>query len=261
MIARRHLLILGNLPLLLWSLASCTTVVQIPITEPPEIMLAPGSQEIIFVSRFDTSLIASDDEKIVDTYHESYKAFVMGLDKGFKDIDHLSLKVADTLIGGKSYTTEVPTFTDTTRIIQFLDRYQPNYLITLDAFRLERFRDEEQTEYGGSMGYYLLEANAALAVFDQSGQPTDKMLVTDSQFIDNNFNGIFFSAPELGEYAKLAAPLCYDLGYQYATMFIPFETFVTDFMYSGKDFKPVLSLVEKDQWSEARSAATTADGT
>ena len=117
-------------------LSSCLIVVQVPLIEPAEIILPSASQEIIFVSRFDTSQIAFTEKKVSTVYKESYMAFINGLKEGFESIDHLQLSIPDTLIPGRWYTYETPMFNDSTQVLQMINKFQPNYVLTLDAFKL-----------------------------------------------------------------------------------------------------------------------------
>ena len=235
---------------------SCTTIVQIPLIEPPEILLPPGPQEIVFVSRFDTSQISFTDEKVTAVYKEGYQAFIEGLQEGFQSIEHLSLTLPDTAVLGRWYTSETPKFPDSTQVFNLINHYKPDYLMTLDAFKLEQLREEELIDYGGgSIGRhinYYIDVSAALALFDQDGQVADKMLMNDQQYIDDRFRGFFVTKPDIGKYGEIVGPLAYDLGYEYALMFIDYEIFDTRYMHSNKQFKQVLALVEKGQWDDAR---------
>ncbi len=96
--------------LLLLLLTSCIAVVQVPVTEPPEIILPAGPQEIVFVTRFDTAQISFKEEKITAVYKEGYQAFIEGLQDGFNSIEHLSLTVTDAAVSGRWYTSATPEF-------------------------------------------------------------------------------------------------------------------------------------------------------
>jgi len=244
--------------LLLLLLTSCIAVVQVPVTEPPEIILPAGPQEIVFVSRFDTAQISFTEEKVTALYKECYQAFVEGLQDGFKSIEHLSLNMTDTAVPGRWYTSLTPEFPDSTQVIQLIKQYKPNYLMTLDAFKLDLQREEELIDYGdGAVGrrvYYYIDASAALALYDQDGQVADKMLMNDQQYIDNRSAGILQTRPNIGDYGDLAGSLVYDLGYEYALMFVEYDIFVTRYMYKSKQFKQVIDLVENGQWEDARKA-------
>lgn len=237
-------------------IASCTTIVQIPLIEPPEILLPPGPQKIVFVSRFDTTQISYTKEKVTAVYKEGYQAFIEGLQEGFKSIEHLSLTVPDTAVLGRWYTSETPKFPDSTQVFNLINQYKPNYLLTLDAFKLEQLREEELVDYGdGSIGRqvsYYIDVSIALALFDQDGQVADKMLMKDQQYIENRLRGFFVTSADIGKYGEITGPLAFDLGYEYALMFIEYEIFDTRYMYSNKQFKQVLALVEKGQWEDAR---------
>lgn len=237
-------------------LTSCIAVVQVPVTESPEIILPAGSHEIVFVSRFDTTQISFTEEKVTAVYKECYQAFLEGLQEGFKSIEHLSLNVTDIAVPGHWHTSEAPEFPDSTHVFQLISQYKPNYLMTLDAFKLDLQREEELIDYGhGTVGrrtYHYIDASAALALFDQDGKVADKMLMSDQQSIDNSYAGIFKSGPNIGDYGDVAAPLVYDLGYEYALMFVELHTFATRYMYKSKRFKQVLELVEKGQWEDAK---------
>ena len=243
--------------LLLLLLTSCIAVVQVPVTEPREIILPTEPQKIVFVSRFDTAQISFTEEKVTALYKDGYQAFIEGLQDGFNSIEHLSLTVTDTTVPGRWYTA-TPEFPDSTQVVQLITQYKPNYLLTLDAFKLDLQHEDELIDYGdGAMGrrvYYYIDASAALALYDQDGQVADKMLMSDQQFVENRSTGIFKTGPNIGDYGDLTGPLVYDLGYEYALMFVEYETYVDRYLYKSKPFKKVLDLVQKGQWEDARKA-------
>ena len=231
-------------------------MVQVPLIEPAEIILPTGSQEITFVSRFDTSQISFTKKKASTVYKESYIAFISGLKEGFESIDHLQLSIPDTLIPGQWYTNKTPKFEDSTKVLQMITKFQPNYVLTLDAFKLEITKEDEVIDYGGTLVHstnYFVDGSAALALFNENGQTIDKMMMNNQYFIDNTYGGNLSSGSDIGSYGDFAGPLTYDLGYDYALMFIPFKSFVSRYMYGGKHFKEVLDLAKKDNWTDART--------
>ncbi len=237
-------------------LTSCTTLVQVPITEPPEILLPPGPQEIVFISRFDTTQISFAKDKVTAVYKDGYQAFIKGLQEGFEAIEHLNLTLADTIILGRWYTSEAPKFPDSTQLLSIINQYEPDYLITLDAFKIELLNEDIIVDFGdGSSGrqvFYYIDALAAMGLFNQYGQVADKMLMNDQQDVEITFRGLFASTPDISLYEETVGSFAFDLGYQYALMFTEYGYFETRFMHSSKHFKQVLTLAKAGKWEDAR---------
>jgi hypothetical protein len=223
-------------------------VVQIPLIDPPEILLPSGPQKIIFVSRFDTTKITFTKQQITDVYKESYTSFVDGIKQGFESIEHLNLHLPDTLIHGKWYTSSDPKFTDFTHIPGLLNTFQPDYLLTLDGFELIA-KSEEEIEYGIKYYSNFVESTAALTLYDKNAEVVDKMLMEDREFIERRV-----SADQLGDFGHVSVPLSFYLGYDYALMFIDYKSYEERYMYSGKSFKNVITLAQQEKWQQCKTA-------
>ena len=240
--------------LILICFSACVTTVQIPLIEPPEISLPPGDQKIVFVSRFDTTQITFSKTKITEVYQQSYLSFIKGLEEGFKTIKRVSLQVSDTIVEGSWFTEDTPNFDDATHIPSLISKYQPDYLLTLDAFLLMRERDEEVVDYGsGGMAkitHYYLVGSAALAFFNRNAEVVDKMLMQDEAYIQNDIS--YGLSTHLGKYGNLAVPLCYELGFEYALMFDEYKYTEDRYMHDGKIFQEVVQLAKTGKWTDAK---------
>ena len=241
-------------PLILILLPACITTVQIPLMEPAEISLPPGDQKIVFVSRFDTTKIKFGKDQITEVYRESYLSFIKGLEEGFKTNENVSLQVSDTIVQGQWFTEETPNFNDVSHIPQLISKYKPDYLLTLDAFYLRRDREQEVVDYGdggvAKLTQYYLVGSAALALFNGYAQVVDKMLMQDEVYIHNDIS--YGLGNHLGKYGKIAAPLGYDLGFEYALMFDEYQYTEDRYLYSGKIFQQVVQLAQAGKWEEAK---------
>lgn len=242
-------------------ICSCATAVQYPVIEPPEILIDPGPQEILFVSRFDTAQIDFNKDKKVDVYKQSYTSFINGLSDGFSAIDSIIFNRADTALAGKWYTgkwytLEIPEFNNNS-VVSLLQQYSTNYLLTLDALELHRGQEVEVAENEDGtksrQAYYDLVLTASLSLFDQYGNVLDKIKVDDQQYIDDRsvISGLFAVGPNVGNFAEVANPMAYDLGFHFASLFSEQEVIVVRQFHTGKVFKEAARLVDKGQWLEA----------
>ena len=235
-------------------LSSCISIVQIPLIDPPEIILPPGPKNISFVSRFDTSMVSFGNEQIDNIYSESYKSFLAGLKEGFDSIERLTLTMPDTIIGGRWERSTSPQFPDDQQIASLVSKYQPDYLLTLDAFHMDGGREQELIDYGdgstAQVSYYFIDGAAALALYDANGKIVDKMLMDDNRYIDGNL-GSFGKTPNISEYGDITTFLGNDLGYGYALMFDDYKVLEERYMYNSKDYKSIINLIDQNQWDQA----------
>lgn len=237
-------------------LYSCTTAVQYPVVEPPEVFINPGVQKMLFVSRFDTSKIEFNKEKVVEVYKQGYSSFIEGLDKGFEATDSIVFNLADTLLGGNWYTFEPPVFNESP-IIDLLQRYPTDYLLTLDAFELDRVQEVDVTEHDdGSksrQAYYDLVITALLSIYDRDGNVVDQIRLDDRQYIDDRsvVSGLLAVGPNIGNFAEVINPLAHDLGFGFAALFFEQEIMVMRLFHSGKVFRKAAQLAANGQWHES----------
>ena len=226
---------------ILWLyLSSCITLVQIPLIEPPEISLPPGDQKIVFVSRFDTTQLSFSKGKVSEIYRESYVSFLKGLEAGFKTKKQLSLVLSDTIVAGRWFTVDTPDFNDADHIPFLISKFEPDYLLTLDAFHLEIQQDQQVKDFGDGgvtrFTEYYLVGSAALALFNDAARVVDKMLMSDEA---------------LGNESQ-AVPLSYDLGYNYALMYDEIRYTEDRYMYSGKVFQDAIESARNGKWEDAK---------
>jgi hypothetical protein len=226
------------------------------VFEPAEVLINPGVQKMLFVSRFDTSMVEFNKEKVVEVYKQSYSSFIEGLAKGFEAADSIVFNLADTVLGGNWYTIEPPVFNEGP-IIDLLQKYPTDYLLTLDALELDREQqvDVNENDDGSKsrQAYYDLVITALLSLYDHDGNVVDQIKLDDRQYINDRsvVSGLLAVGPNIGNFAEVINPLAHDLGFGFAALFFEQETMVMRLFHSGKVFKDAARLAANGQWHEA----------
>jgi len=247
----KTLLVFGSIVL-----NSCATAVQYPVVEPPEVVIAPGVQKILFVSRFDTARIGFDREKLVEVYKLGYTSFIEGLNEGFAETDQINFNLSDTTLTGKWYTIETPEFNDSS-VSAILKKYSTDYLLTLDALGVDREQEVDVTEYDdgskSKRAYYNLVMTVMLSLYDKNGNVVDRIKMDDRQYIDDRsvMSGLLAVGPNIGNFAEVVDPLAFDLGFSISDLFFGHETMVVRLFHSGKVFKEAARLAANGQWLES----------
>ena len=98
--------------------SSCTTVVQMQRTYPPEQVLQPDSAKYVFVNFFDYRIPESIKDKYEVAYAVAVRGYIDGLGETILMDPKESFAIGDTLKGGFSVSSmQLPEFTDTVRAI------------------------------------------------------------------------------------------------------------------------------------------------
>lgn len=239
-------------------LSSCTHWVDFTKTLPAEIDLGEGEHPLLFVSRFDTSLVQFEDPLETATWKEAYRQLTKGLQLGFKDIASVRLVLTDAPMGNHRYRyTDEVVFEDSLQRLQLHKHYPGYYLLTLDLFNLDLipYDQVEQDEFGYETRYYDYIAEAAITLFNPQGQVVDRILSDQSEVVGYRqiSLGIKGESPRLHQYPKKASLLSQALGQEYARLYTTIEVPVSRFYYKGKELNEAAALMEAKRWTEARA--------
>ncbi len=183
-----------SLPLALIIIAavasSCSTIVRMERTSPPEATLPADNNRFIFVNFFDYQ----DRESIKNRHKEGYAAAVNGYSIGLSGMiqkdPRAVFMIADTLRKGFTVMSmQNPEFRDTVRAI--CDKYDSHLLVALDSIRLwvdwEMYLAEN--DEGGNMlakDFYLF-ANTYMTLYTAEGEVLDRCAGEKNVYVKSKF--------------------------------------------------------------------------
>jgi hypothetical protein len=156
---------------------SCTTIVQMQKTYPPEAVLPADSNRFLFVNFYDYQVPALIKEKHEVGYAAAVKGYTIGLADIIQKDPRAVFLVADTLKKGFTVMSmQYPEFTDTVRTL--CSQHDANLLVALDSIRLwieSEFYLAENDEGGSTMtkDFYLF-SNTYMTLYTSEGEVIDR---------------------------------------------------------------------------------------
>lgn len=169
---------------------SCTTIVQMQRTYPPEAVLPADSNRFLFVNFYDYQV----PDLIKEKHEAAYSAAVKGYTNGLSDIilkdPRAVFLVADTLKKGFTVMSmQYPEFTDTVKAL--CSQHSANLLVALDSIRLwveSEFYLAENDEGGSTMAkdFYLF-SNTYMTLYTSEGEVIDRCAGEKSTLIRSKF--------------------------------------------------------------------------
>lgn len=216
---------------------SCSTMVQMERTYPPETTLPADSSRFIFVNFYDYQT----PEFIKDRHEEGYAAAVKGYAIGLSGLvqkdPRAVFMIADTLRKGFTVLSmQYPEFSDTVRII--CDTYGANLLVALDSIRLwvdwEVYL--EDNDEGGSMlakDFYLF-ANTYMTLYTADGEVIDRCAGEKNTYVKSKYT-IFgmIGGPNVGNQKERIKLLTEAAARDCVGKYYPFSDQYTATLYSG----------------------------
>jgi len=169
---------------------SCSTVVQMQRTSPPEATLPADSARIVYVNFFDYQIPESIKDRHEDGYAASVKGFAIGLSGLVQEDPRAVFMTADTLKKGFTVLSmQYPEFTDTVKAI--CSRYGANLLVALDSISLLVDWEVYLTENdeGGNMlakDFYLY-SNTYMTLYTAEGEVLDRCAGEKSDFVKSKY--------------------------------------------------------------------------
>jgi len=176
--------------LMLAAISSCTTIIQMQRTYPPEAELPADTNRYVFVNFYDYQV----PDLIKDRHEIAYTAAVSGYAAGLAEVirqdQRASFIIADTLRKGFTVLSmQYPEFADTVRAI--CREQSAGMLIALDSLNLwidSEFYIAEDDE-GGSMlakDFYLY-ANSYMTLYTSDGEVIDRCAGELSDYVKSKY--------------------------------------------------------------------------
>jgi hypothetical protein len=234
---------------------SCSTIVQMERTYPPETILPADSGRLIFVNFYDYQA----PDLVKDRHEEGYAAAVNGYAIGLSGLvqkdPRAVFMIADTLRKGFTVLSmQYPGFADTVRAI--CDTYGANLLVALDSLKLwvdwEVYL--EDNDEGGSMlakDFYLF-ANTYMTLYTADGEVIDRCAGEKNTYVKSKYT-IFgmFGGPNVGNQKERIRLLTEAAARDCIGKYYPFSDQYTARLYSGGELTKLNLLITGGRPEEA----------
>jgi hypothetical protein len=219
--------------ILLLLVSSCTTVIQMQKTYPPEMELPADSAKFVFVNFFDYRIPEYIKNKYEIAYAVDVRGYIDGLGEAILKDSRTGLAIGDTLRAGFTVMSmQQPEFTDTLRSVCTL--YGADYLIALDSIHLWMDWDVnlEETDEGGSMlvkDFYLY-VNNYMTLYTSEGEVIDRCAGEKSTYVKSKYT-IFgmIGGPTIAKARETVRALSHDAGKDCIGKYYPFTESVPDY--------------------------------
>ncbi|MRR22282.1 hypothetical protein EG830_04805, partial [bacterium] len=170
--------------------SSCTTLVQMERTSPPEALLPADSNRFLFVNFYDYMNPDYIKDRHESGYTAAVKGYAMGLSEMVQKDPRAVFMIADTL--RKGYTVmsmQYPEFTDTVKAV--CGKYGANLLVALDSINLRV--DWEvylaENDEGGSMlakDFYLY-SDTYMTLYSADGEVIDRCAGEKNTYVKSKY--------------------------------------------------------------------------
>lgn len=223
--------------LLVIAAASCTTVIPMQRTYPPEATLPTDSTRFLFVNFYDYQVPDFIRSRHEAAYAAAVKGYSIGLSDKIMNDPRAVLEVADTLKKGFTVMSmQDPEFTDTVR--NLCSQHGANLLVALDSIRLwieSEFYLADNDEGGSTMtkDFYLF-SNTYMTLYTSEGEVIDRCAGEKSTFIKSKYT-IFgmFGGPTLANRSRNVSLLTGEAAKDCIGKYYPFTERYSEKLYSG----------------------------
>lgn len=235
--------------------SSCTTLVQMERTLPPEAILPADSNRFLFINFFDYMVPEYIKDRHEDSYAAAVKGYAMGLSETVQKDSRAVMMIADTLRKGFTVMSMQDTaFTDTVRAI--CSKYGANLLVALDSVNLRVDWDIylSENDEGGSMlakEFYLF-SNTYMTLYSADGTVIDRCAGEKNTYVKTNYTifGIF-GGPNVGNQKERIKLLTQAAARDCIGRYFPFTEQYTDKLYSGGELTKLNLLILSGKPEEA----------
>jgi len=226
---------------------SCSTVVQMQRTSPPQAALPADSTRIVYVNFYDYQLNESIKDRHEDGYAAAVNGYAIGLSGLVQDDPRAVFMIADTLKRGFTVSSmQYPEFADTVRAI--CGEYGANLLVALDSIRLwvdwEMYLSEN--DEGGNMlakDFYLY-ANTYMTLYTSEGEVLDRCAGEMSDYVKSRYT-IFgmIGGPNVSNQKNRIKLLTEAAARDCIGKYYPFTEKYTGKLYSGGELTKLNKLI------------------
>jgi hypothetical protein len=240
-------------------LNSCTTVVNLTRTEPPEMVLEPKPAKVVFSNQFDYLSNPGIKDKHEVAYQTGIARFAASLSKDSIHKEPVLIFQPDTSGREHQEGQLVQTNKDSLEIINICRVNQCDFLLSLDSLRLHfdweviREEDEMDGSVSKTKDFYLI-CNYYVTLYDSIGSPLKRTLLERSLFYKSRptLGALITILPNLANATGQIALLAHDAAMEYLGMFYPSQVIAGQrSLHTGKIFEASNNLIFSKDYDKA----------
>ncbi|MDX5423162.1 MAG: DUF6340 family protein [Hymenobacteraceae bacterium] len=240
--------------LLALSQVSCTSVLFIESTQPPEVEIAHEQWKVVAINRYNPELLTFKREKKVEVYAEGAReAFTGALDAILLD-DTYRLIAADTTTY-LAQTPEEPLNPEQVRAIY--QKHPHHLLLSLDGF--DTFFDQETVHARDTDGHvsktahYTLVTKTSWTLFDSTGTVLDQVTLYNEELYNSRavLSGLLAIGPSMANAGPEVNRLAWYTGNDYWKRLSPTPVSIIRSYYSNKTMQPAAERMAAGNWANA----------
>jgi hypothetical protein len=227
--------------------SSCTTVIQMQKTYPPERERPADSGKYVFVNFYDYRIPGYIKDKNEIAYAVAVRGYIDGLGETILMDPVESFAIGDTLKEGFNVSSmQLPEFTDTVRAI--CAGHGADLLIALDSINLwiDWNISLEENDEGGNMLVrdFFLYANNYMTLYSSDGEIIDRCAGEKSTFVKSKYT-IFgmIGGPTIAKAREAVRLLSHDAAKDCIGKFYPFTENYTETLYKGGPLNKINQLI------------------
>ncbi len=234
---------------------SCTTIIQMQRTYPPDAILPEDSSRFLFVNFYDYQVPDLIKQRHEVAYAAAVNGYTLGLSDKILQDPRASFMVADTLRKGFTVMSmQYPDFTDTVRTL--CSQYGANLLVALDSISLwvESEFYLADTDEGGSMmakDFYLF-SNTYMTLYTSEGEVIDRCAGEKSTYIKSKYTVFgMIGGPTLAGRRVNVGLLTGDAAMDCIGKYYPFTERYSEKLYAGGPLTPINKTIVAGKPGEA----------
>ncbi|MBC5994411.1 DUF6340 family protein [Pontibacter cellulosilyticus] len=241
-------------------LHSCTSVLFINTTLPPEVPITNEQWKVVAINRFNPELLSINREKKVDVFALGASEAFYGATEAILKDPTFSLAAIDTT---GDYTAQAAGQRLTKEQVQSIHRQYPHHLIltldNLDAFfEQETVREKDSDGTVTKTAHYTLHTRTSWTLYDSTGTVLDQAVLSRAELYNSRgvLSGLLAIGPSMGNAGPVVNKLAWHTGQDYWRRLNPKQINFERLYYSGKDLMPAAHNMAASNWDEAISILT-----
>ncbi|WP_299823495.1 DUF6340 family protein [uncultured Pontibacter sp.] len=234
---------------------SCTSVLYVNTTLPPDVAVTHDQWKVVAVNRFNPALLPFNREKKLDAFEQGAKEAFYGVTEAILQDDTFVLIAADTT---GNYLQTAAKQALTPEQVQSIHAKHPHHLVlaldNFDAyFEQETFREKNGDGSVSKTAHYTLHTRSYWTLYDSTGAVLDRASLTKQELYDSR--GVLSGLLAIGQSIANAGPvidkLAWQTGMDYWKRLQPRHISFARPYYSNKDFTPAAYSMAASDWDKA----------
>ncbi|MDX5419448.1 MAG: tetratricopeptide repeat protein [Hymenobacteraceae bacterium] len=244
----------------LLSFQSCTSILYINTTLPPEVAVTNEQWKVVTLNRVNPELLPYSREKKLDVFMQAANEAHDGVTEAILQDPTFSLVAADT---STQFIQAAPNQQLTPEQVQAIYSQHPHHLI-LALEQFDSFFDKEvvrEKDGDGSVtktAHYTLVTRTSWTLYDSTGAVLDMATLSRNEPYDSRgvLSGLLAIGPSISNAGSVINNLAWHTGMDYWERLHPKQMHFERLYYSNKEFSSAAFKMAASEWEEAVALLT-----